>query len=60
MYYNQNQGAFYCYMKDTMGFLGWLPCGNVSQGQKPPQQLIAPLQILDANITKLVLEITEE
>lgn len=60
MYYNQNEGAFYCYMKDTTGFLEWLPCGNVSREQAPPQPLIAPVQILDANKTKLVLEITEE
>jgi len=60
MYYNQNEGAFYCYMKDTMGFLRWLPCGNVSREQEPPRRLIAPVQILDDNRTKLVLEITEE
>jgi len=60
MYYNQNEGAFYCYMKNEKGFLDWLPCGNVSREQEPPRQLIAPVQILDANKTKLVLEITEE
>lgn len=60
MYYNQNEGAFYCYMKNITGFLEWLPCGDVSRGQEPPRLLIAPVQILDANRTKLVLEITEE
>jgi len=61
MYYNQNEGAFYCYMKDNAGLLGWLPCGgNVIIEQDIQRRLIAPVQILDANRTKLVLEITEE
>jgi len=59
MYYNQTNGAFYCYMKDANGVLKWQPCGG-GGFERPPQQLTVPVQIWDANKTKLVLEITEE
>jgi len=61
MYYDQNKGKFYCYMKDDLGNLKWQLCGVRGQPPPPPpQQLTVPLQVWDANQTKLVLEITEE
>ena len=48
-------------MKDDLGNLKWQLCGVRGQPPPPPpQQLTVPLQVWDANQTKLVLEITEE